>query len=58
MFLGTAKEKWAGLTDMSTRELVTLVPLAVLMVVVGVYPKPVLDLMNFTLTAMSKAITG
>ena len=58
MFLGTANEKWASLTDMSLREHVTLVPLGVVMVVVGLYPKPVIDLMNFTLTAMSKAMTG
>jgi NADH-quinone oxidoreductase subunit M len=58
MFLGGFNEKWTGLTDMSLREHVTLVPLGVVMVFVGLYPKPVIDLMNFTLTAMSKAITG
>jgi NADH-quinone oxidoreductase subunit M len=56
IFLGKFNEKWAGLTDMSARELVSLVPLQVLIVFIGVYPRPVIDFMNVTLTALSKTL--
>ncbi len=52
VFLGKFNEKWAGLEDMSARELVSIVPLAVLTVLFGVYPKWPLDLMNKTLEHM------
>ena len=52
VFLGKFNEKWADLTDMTTRELVSIVPLAVLTVLFGVYPKWPLDLMNKTLEHM------
>ncbi|MBD3334290.1 MAG: NADH-quinone oxidoreductase subunit M [Candidatus Eisenbacteria bacterium] len=49
MFLGKVNEKYAGLPDMTGRELFTLVPLGIIVIVLGVYPKPVLDLMEVTL---------
>ena len=49
VFLGKLNEKWSGLEDMTTRELVSIVPLAALTVLLGVYPKWPLDLMNKTL---------
>ena len=52
VFLGKFNEKWADLPDMTTRELVSIVPLAVLTVLFGVYPKWPLDLMNKTLEHM------
>ena len=52
VFLGKFNEKWADLTDMTTRELVSIVPLTVLTVLFGVYPKWPLDLMNKTLEHM------
>jgi len=58
MFLGKFNEKYEGLPDMTLREHVTLVPLCVIMVAVGLYPRPVLDLMNTTLTALSSYVTG
>ncbi len=38
--LGTLPQAWAGLGDLSRRELVTLVPLAALLVLLGVFPGP------------------
>jgi len=52
VFLGKFNEKWADLEDLTTRELVSIVPLAVLTVLFGVYPKWPLDLMNKTLEHM------
>ncbi len=52
VFLGAFNEKWADLEDMTTRELVSIVPLAILTVFFGIYPKWPLDLMNKTLEHM------
>jgi NADH-quinone oxidoreductase subunit M len=49
VFMGPLNAKWSGLDDMTPRELISVVPLAVLTVALGVYPKPALDLMNTTL---------
>jgi NADH-quinone oxidoreductase subunit M len=52
VFLGAFNEKWAGLEDMTARELVSVLPLAALTVWFGVYPKWPLDLMNKTIEHM------
>ncbi len=49
MFLGTLQEKYKTLPDINARELFTLVPLGVIVVILGVYPMPVLDLMSRSL---------
>jgi NADH-quinone oxidoreductase subunit M len=50
VFLGEFNAKWEGkLSDMTARELVTTVPLAVLTLVLGVYPKLALRLMDASL---------
>ncbi|MDE2491340.1 MAG: NADH-quinone oxidoreductase subunit M [Elusimicrobia bacterium] len=48
VFLGPFNAKWEGLPDLTARELVTLAPLAVLMIWFGVDPKWPLHLMNAT----------
>jgi NADH-quinone oxidoreductase subunit M len=51
VFLGEFNlAKWGGLTDINGRELFTVIPLMVLTLFIGVYPKPLNDLMNATLT--------
>lgn len=52
VFLGKFNEKWADLPDMTARELISVVPLAILTVLFGVYPKWPLDLMNKTIEHM------
>ena len=42
-FLGQTREEWRGLADLRRRELVAVVPLIVLTLVLGVYPRLVLD---------------
>ncbi|MDR5683433.1 MAG: NADH-quinone oxidoreductase subunit M [Armatimonadota bacterium] len=48
IFLGSINPKWANLPDLDRRESWSLVPLVVLMIVFGVYPKPLLELINLT----------
>ena len=52
VFLGPFNEKWAGLKDMNLRELVAIVPLAVLTLVIGIWPRFCLDLIDPTITYM------
>lgn len=58
IFLGPLNEKWAHLADIDTRELCAAIPLAALTIILGVYPRLGLDLMNETLTALAKFING
>jgi len=46
IFLGPLNTTYKELPDINFRELVTLVPLGVLVILLGVYPMPVLDLMK------------
>jgi NADH-quinone oxidoreductase subunit M len=43
---GPVRDQVAGMKDLRVRELVAVSPLIVLIVFVGVYPKPVLDIIN------------
>jgi NADH-quinone oxidoreductase subunit M len=45
MFFGNLPEKWSGLTDLTAREYFMLVPLAIVVIFLGVYPSPVLNMM-------------
>ncbi len=49
VLLGPLNPKWASLPDVSRRELVTLVPLIVFVLLIGVWPRLVLDLQGPTL---------
>jgi NADH-quinone oxidoreductase subunit M len=53
MFMGPVNEKYKGLPDLSLREIVTLAPLAVIVIILGVYPNIML---NFISTSMSSLI--
>jgi NADH-quinone oxidoreductase subunit M len=44
MFLGTLNPKYKDLPDVNRREIFTLVPLAVIVLILGIYPAPALDL--------------
>jgi NADH-quinone oxidoreductase subunit M len=56
VFLGPLNSKWASLEDMTTRELISIVPLAILTVAIGVWPGWVFDLMNVTIIHMAQMI--
>jgi NADH-quinone oxidoreductase subunit M len=47
IFLGQFNEdRWGGLTDIARFEVITMAPLVVLMVLIGVYPSVVLNMIN------------
>ena len=56
VFLGPLNNKWADIEDLTTREWVSIVPLAVLTVAIGVWPSWVFNLMNTTLIHMAGLI--
>jgi NADH-quinone oxidoreductase subunit M len=49
MFLGPINQKYKDLNDVNWRERIALYPLSAIMIVLGFYPMPILDLMNKTL---------
>jgi len=53
MFMGPVNSRWASLKDLSRRELSALLPLAVLMVALGLFPSLALGLMDTTLAEMA-----
>lgn len=45
-WLGPTPERWSGLADLGRRELAVAVPLVVLIVAIGLYPTPLLELIG------------
>ncbi|MEX0602995.1 MAG: NADH-quinone oxidoreductase subunit M, partial [Bacteroidota bacterium] len=58
VFLGQPNEKWANLPDINGRELFTLVPLAVIVIALGIYPTLALDLMTSSLNNLVTIVTS
>ena len=58
MFLGTFNTKWEKLTEISARELFTVIPLAILMIGIGVYPSPLADMIKVTLENIIHLVGG
>jgi NADH-quinone oxidoreductase subunit M len=56
VFLGTLPDKWKGLTDISTRELVTLVPLAVIVIILGIYPSLAINMTTSSINTLVDVI--
>lgn len=56
VFLGPLNEEHKNMTDMNLREKLTLLPLCILVIVLGVYPMPVLNLMGPTLAKLLTAL--
>jgi NADH-quinone oxidoreductase subunit M len=56
MFLGKTNEKYVDLPEINGRELFTLMPLAAIVVILGVYPAPALDLMNESLKSLNQMV--
>ncbi len=56
VFLGQPNEKWASLPDINGRELFTLVPLAVIVLVLGICPSLLLDLMTSSLNHLVEVV--
>ncbi|HLB00815.1 MAG TPA: NADH-quinone oxidoreductase subunit M [Bacteroidota bacterium] len=58
VFLGTLPDKWKSLPDINGRELFTLVPLAVIVIVLGVYPAPAIDLMSSAVNTLVDVVNA
>ena len=56
VFFGATNPKYVDLPDINARELVTLIPLAVIAIVIGIWPHPVLDLMNNSMTYLGELV--
>lgn len=56
VWLGTPNEKYVGLPEINAREIATLAPLAVIVVVLGVYPHAVLDLITTSLLELNEMV--
>lgn len=57
VFLGTLPEKWKNLPDINGRELFTLVPLAIIVIWLGIYPAPALDLMSSSINTLVEIVS-
>jgi NADH-quinone oxidoreductase subunit M len=53
---GPVRDQVAGMKDLRLRELLAVVPLIVLIIGVGVYPKPVLDIINPAVSATMEQV--
>jgi len=56
IYLGPINDKYVGLPDLSFREAFTLVPLAIIVLILGVYPHAVLDLINTSLVHLNQVV--
>ncbi|MGO9454229.1 MAG: complex I subunit 4 family protein [Candidatus Binataceae bacterium] len=56
IYLGPFNEKYAGFSDLSFRETFTLVPLAIIVLVLGVYPHAILGLLNSSLVHLNQVV--
>ncbi len=56
ILLGPLNERWADLPDMTPGEIITLAPLLVIMALFGVFPRPILDLINTATVTLLKHI--
>ncbi|MCH7973819.1 MAG: NADH-quinone oxidoreductase subunit M [Bacteroidetes bacterium] len=54
IYLGTLKDKWKELTDLTFIEYCMLVPLTIIIIVLGVYPSVILQFMSASVNAIVK----
>jgi NADH-quinone oxidoreductase subunit M len=56
IYLGPPNEKYVNLPDINLREVATLVPLAIIVIILGVYPRPVLNLIDVSLNHLNEVV--
>ncbi len=56
MFFGATNPKYENITEINGRELFTLIPLAIVIVFLGIWPHPILGLMNTSLTYLGNLV--
>jgi NADH-quinone oxidoreductase subunit M len=57
VFLGTLPDRWKNLPDINGRELFTLVPLAIIVIFLGIYPSPAINLMTSSINNLVNIVT-
>ena len=57
VFLGPLNPKYATLPDINRREMFTMLPLAAIVVILGVYPMPVLDMIDVSLSHIIEGLS-
>ena len=58
VFLGPLNESYSKLTDINSRELATVVPIAFLVLLFGVFPKPLVDMVSSSISSLVSIIQG
>ena len=58
VFLGYTPEKLKDLKDLTPREIFMFVPLIVLIILLGIYPAPAIELMNSSLSQLVEFVTN
>ncbi|HWP58786.1 MAG TPA: NADH-quinone oxidoreductase subunit M [Candidatus Acidoferrales bacterium] len=58
IYLGQINEKYRTLPEINGRELFTLVPLGAIVIILGVYPHAVLDLLSASLNQLNQMVSG
>ncbi|MBN1688232.1 MAG: NADH-quinone oxidoreductase subunit M [Candidatus Omnitrophica bacterium] len=58
VLLGPLNEKWSNLPDINLREIITLAPLMIFILAIGVYPKVILNYMMPTIGALIAKVGG
>jgi NADH-quinone oxidoreductase subunit M len=58
VLLGPLNEKWKDIPEINARELVTIIPLVLITIAIGVYPLILLKLINPTMTELIVKIGG
>ncbi len=58
VYLGNLNEKWVTLKDLDAREYAMLIPLAIAVLILGVYPSLMLDIMNSTVNQLVKVLAN
>ena len=56
IFLGELNRQWIGLPDMDAGELTAVVPLMFLTLVIGIYPRPILAIINTAMVSLLEHI--
>lgn len=57
-FLGAPNEKYKDFPDINGREVISLLPLGIIVLFLGVYPMPLIDLIDSSLTTLNATVMG
>lgn len=58
IYFGKLNEKWATLPDINELELATLAPLAAIVIFLGIYPSPMLNIMNSSINKLVEVVNN